>query len=335
MPEQEKTNEQPLVFLASSPHIASPVTTQRLMLNVIIALAPVSIFGVVIFGIPALLNIVVAVVSAMGAESLFRRLLKRDVRFTDGSAAVTGLLLALVLPPTTPAWITAMGAIFAVVVAKEFFGGLGANIFNPALAGRAFLLMSFPAAITTWETPIRLIDSSINTIVDELSGATALALLEEEGLLYTEEYWWALRSLVIGNHSGTIGETSVILLFAAFVFLLVTKTIDWRAPVGMLVATFVTSLALGMDAVLGTLTGGVFFAAIFMVTDYVTSPLTDKGKLIFGLGAGVITVLIRKFGDFPEGVTYGILVMNAITPFLNRLIQKKYGFVPKAKGAGK
>ncbi|MDR2741989.1 MAG: RnfABCDGE type electron transport complex subunit D [Treponema sp.] len=333
-------NEQSSLILASSPHIVSPVTTKWLMANVLIALAPASVFGVVIFGLPALLTIIVAVAAAVLAEACFRSITKQDIRIKDLSAAVTGLLLALVLPPGTPLWITALGAIFAIVVAKEFFGGLGANVFNPALIGRAFLIMSFPAAITTWHVPggFRV------PITDAVSTATPLNIIKQGGGiadvavslgLPSSDYGSVMGTLFFGNHGGCIGETSIPLILVGAVYLLVTKTIDWRAPAAMIVATVLSSLLLGMDPLFAILSGGVIFGAVFMATDYVSAPLTAYGKLVFGFGAGLITVLIRKWGNYPEGVTYGLLIMNAVTPFLNRLLQKKYGFVPKPKGAGK
>jgi electron transport complex protein RnfD len=313
------------------------------MAHVLIALTPVSLFGVVIFGVPALLNIVVGILAAMAGEVVFRLITKQDYRVTDLSAAVTGLLLALVLPPTTPLWMTALGSIFAIVVAKEFFGGLGANVFNPALIGRAFLIMSFPAAITTWNLP-----AGAQTTADSITGATPLGILKMEGTIADvgagfrslglsagSDYWDTLRTLFIGNHGGCIGETSILLILAGGVYLLLTKTIDWRAPAAMIFGTVLTSLALGLDPLFAVLSGGVLFGAVFMVTDYVSTPVTATGKLIFGLGAGIITVLIRKWGAYPEGTSYGILIMNALTPFLNRFIQKKYGFVPRKKGAVK
>jgi electron transport complex protein RnfD len=306
------------------------------------ALAPASIFGILIFGIPALVTILVSVVSAVAAEALFRLITKQEVRIGDLSAAVTGLLLALVLPPATPPWMTALGAVFAVVVAKEFFGGLGANVFNPALIGRAFLLMSFPAAITSWREPAFFFGA------DGLSGATPLGIIKlggtvadvgadfaALGLAASADYPATLKTLFFGYHGGCIGETSVLFILAGGLFLLIKKTIDWRAPAAMIGMTFLASLVLGADPLFAILSGGLCFGALFMATDYVTAPLTAKGKLLFGCGAGLITVLIRKWGNYPEGVSYGILIMNAITPFLNRLLQKKYGFVPKkARTAG-
>jgi electron transport complex protein RnfD len=362
----------PPVFLSSSPHFASPVNSRQLMGNMLFALAPVSIYGVVIFGLPALLNIVVSTAAAILGESLFRVITRQEPRAADLSAGVTGLLLALILPPSTPYWMTALGAVFAVVVAKEFFGGLGANVFNPALIGRAFLLMSFPAALTTWHFPqehfvTKFTEAMGNaSLVDGVSGVTPMNIIktgadagkivlqiesfwpmnvlktgfdtagigrvfEAAKLSPAADYWATIKTLFIGNHAGSIGESSIFLILAALIFLLVTKTIDWRAPVGMIAAGVLASWALQMDPLVGLLGGGLLFGAVFMATDYVTAPLTAKGKLIFGFGAGLITILIRKWGSYPEGVTYGILVMNGVTPFLNRLLPGKYGFVPKKK----
>ncbi|MDR2398558.1 MAG: RnfABCDGE type electron transport complex subunit D [Spirochaetaceae bacterium] len=325
------------LILASSPHIVSPVETKQLMARVLIALGPVSIFGVCIFGIPALLTILVAVAAAILAEAGFRRLLGKDIRVQDCSAAVTGLLVALILPPGTPLWMTALGSVFAVVVAKEFFGGLGANVFNPALIGRAFLLMSFPAAITTWRRP-----GGFGFNTDAVSAPTPLNVLKQEGgigdialsmgLDPSGGYASVIGNLFLGNHGGCIGETSILCILAGAGYLLITKTIDYRAPAAMIAATVLGSGVLGMDPLFALMSGGVLFGAVFMATDYVTAPITPAGKVIFGFGAGLITVLIRKWGNYPEGVTYGLLIMNGVTPYLNRLLPRKYGFVPKPKG---
>ncbi|GHV87079.1 electron transport complex subunit D [Spirochaetia bacterium] len=353
---RNRRTETPLL-LASSPHIGSPVVTQVLMRNVLIALGPVTIFGIVLFGLPALLTVLVSVVSAIAGESLFRLITKQPVRVADLSAGVTGLLLALVLPPSTPLWMTALGAIFAIIVAKEFFGGLGANVFNPALIGRAFMLMSFPAAVTTWHRPpggfVTSLADHLNasSIVDGVSGVTPLNIIKlggsvhdvgrdfltHAGLGASPEYWSIIKTLFIGNHAGCIGESSTFLILAGLIYLLVTKTIDWRAPLAMIAAGFLASLIFsGFDfsfSLFSILSGGLFFGAVFMATDYVSTPITAKGKLIFGFGAGLITILIRNWGSYPEGVMYGILIMNGVTPFLNRLLPKKYGFVAKKKPA--
>jgi electron transport complex protein RnfD len=319
--------------------------------HVLIALAPAAVFGVVLYGPPALAVILVTTAASAAGEALFRLVTRQENRSGDLSAVVTGLLLALTLPPGTPLWMAALGGIFAAVVAKEFFGGIGANVFNPALSGRAFLLMSFPAAITTWAVPgrawgtaITAADAVSGASIDAVSGATPLAVVKSgagvsgaasglfaAGLSSGDSYPDMIKTLFIGNHGGTIGESSILLILAGCFYLLVTKVIDWRAPLAMIVSAFVLSFVLGLDPLFGILSGGLCFGAVFMATDYTTAPLTANGKIIFGAGAGIITVLIRKWGGYPEGVTYGILMMNALTPFLNRLIQKKYGFVKKAK----
>jgi electron transport complex protein RnfD len=325
----------------------------------LIALSPATVFGIVVFGLPALYTVLVSVAAAVLGEALFRLVTRQEARVRDLSAAVTGLLLALSLPPSTPPWMTALGAVFAVIVAKEFFGGLGANVFNPALAGRAFMLMSFPAAMTRWHRPpsgfaLGLADElSAASIVDGVSGVTPLNIAkslaggnrlgEAVAALGKDlfaagasgaDYWSTIKTLFIGNHAGAIGESSVLLILAACLFLLITKTIDWRAPLAMTLVGLLASLALGYDPLFGVFSGGLLYGAVFMTTDYVTAPLTSKGKLIFGCGAGLITVLIRRLGGYPEGVTYGILIMNALSPFLNRLLPRKYGYVPRKKPHG-
>jgi electron transport complex protein RnfD len=313
--------------------------------RVLMALAPCAVFGVWLFGLPALLTILTSTAAAVGAETLFRLITRQEIRAADLSAAVTGLLLGLILPPATPLWMTALGAAFAVVAAKEFFGGLGANVFNPALAGRAFLLMSFPAALTTWQRPLGFAADAVSAATplgvmkagmaapaviegDVVIGGLSRALLDaglpnNRGDLMMTLFW--------GNHAGSIGETSIALILAGAFFLLITKTIDWRAPAAMIASAFLAAWARGLDPLFSILSGGLLFGAAFMATDYVSAPVSAAGKLIFGFGAGLITVLIRKWGSFPEGVTYGILIMNAVTPFLNRLIHKKYGHVPAKK----
>ncbi len=321
------------LLLSSSPHVYSGVTTRRLMLSVIIALLPATVFGVVLYGLPALGVILTSVAASVLSEAGFRALLKRDIRIGDLSAVVTGLLLALIIPPSTPLWMVALGAVFAIVVAKEFFGGLGANPFNPALVGRAIMIMSFPAALTTWHSPFA-------PIADAYTTATPLNLLKM-GQSLTDVastvgastpaglYW----NLLIGTRAGSIGESSVILLLAGAAFLLIMGVIAWVTPVFMLGSIALFSWILGVDPLVAVISGGAVLGAFFMATDYASTPMTPKGKAIFGIGAGLVTVLIRQFGGFPEGVTYGILIMNAFAPFLNKLRVPKYGFVKPAKPA--
>jgi Na+-translocating ferredoxin:NAD+ oxidoreductase subunit D len=319
------------LLLSSSPHIYSGVTTRRIMLCVIIALLPAAVFGVVLYGLPALAVILTSVVAAVASEAGFRALIKRDIRVGDLSAVVTGLLLALIVPPSTPLWMVGLGALFAIVIAKEFFGGLGSNPFNPALIGRAFMLMSFPAAMTTWHSPFA-------PIADAYTTATPLHLLKAGqslqdvaaslGVSDTTGLCW---NLFIGTRAGCIGESSVILLLAGAIFLLIMGVISWFTPVAMLGTIALLSWILGANPLVAVLSGGAVLGAFYMATDYSSTPMTPKGKVIFGIGAGLITVLIRKFGGYPEGITYGILIMNALTPYLNKLRVKKYGFVKPAK----
>jgi electron transport complex protein RnfD len=303
------------------------------MFVVVLTLLPLAAYGVWLFGVPALVTIVASVASTVIFESLFRLVIKQDVRAGDFSAVITGLLLALVLPPTTPVWMTVLGALFAVVVAKEFFGGLGANVFNPALSGRAFLLISFATPLTTWIAPHSVDGMSTATplsFIKPTEGAvmTASAIAEKLGLSSDLALYW---KLFIGERAGCIGEGAIFYILIVGVILAVTKIIDWRAPVAMVVtAVAVTSLA-GIDPLLTLLSGGLLFGAVFMATDYATTPVTPSGRLIFGAGCGLIASLIRLFGGYPEGVMFSILIMNALVPFLNKIITRKYGWVSPAK----
>ncbi|GAB1454790.1 RnfABCDGE type electron transport complex subunit D [Spirochaetota bacterium] len=329
------------LLLSSSPHVYTGVTPQKLMLSVIIAMTPVSVYGVVLYGLPALLIIAVSIATAVLSEMAFRAITRQPSRLGDLSAVVTGLLVALICPPSIPLWMVAMGSFAAIVLAKEFFGGLGANPFNPALIGRAILLMSFPAAMTTWHVPFK-------GISDASSGATPLNIVKmggtiadvgkgfvENGLAASADYGSTLWTLFVGNRAGCIGESSILLLLVGLVFLLAVKTIVFITPLAMIGTAFLASWALGMDPVFGILSGGLLFGAVFMATDYSSSPVTPLGKAMFGAGAGLLTVIIRRFGGYPEGVTYGILIMNAVAPYMDKLRVKKYGFVPPAKPSKK
>jgi electron transport complex protein RnfD len=244
--------------------------------------------------------------------------------------------MALVLPPAMGSWSNlwriVLASFMAIVVAKGFFGGIGANVFNPALIGRAFLVVSFPTQMTTWTMPFlaNKVDAvSSATLLTQIKGGT----LPAQTISNFKDYFFGLRA-------GCIGETAIFLILIALIFLLCTKTIDWRAPVGMvctaltgtIIASAVTGSNIGQDILLTLLTGGLLFGATFMVTDYATTPVTKKGRLIFGIGCGLITFLIRQFSGYPEGVMFSILIMNSTVSFLNRLIGKKYGFVKKPKG---
>jgi Na+-translocating ferredoxin:NAD+ oxidoreductase subunit D len=328
------------IYLSSSPHYSTPLTTRQIMFTVVAALLPIAVYSVFLFGLPALVTLLVSVASCMAFEALFRLVTRQDIRVGDYSSVITGLLLAMVIPPVTPVWMIILGAFFAIVVAKEFFGGLGANVFNPALSGRAFLLVSFAIPLTTWMKPLVGPFSA-----DAVSSATPLTMIKpgENAVMAASEiaqkfgldssldvYW----NLFIGQRAGSLGESAIFLVVLAFIVLSVFKIIDWRAPVAMIVtAVAVTALA-GIDPLLTLLSGGLVFGAVFMTTDYATSPVTPGGRLVFGAGCGLITALIRVFGGYPEGVMFSILIMNALVPFLNRIIVKKYGWVPPAKKQG-
>jgi electron transport complex protein RnfD len=303
------------------------------MLAVIIALLPTTIYGIYLFGARALLLVAATVAASVLSEWGFRALIKEEIHIGDLSAVVTGLLLALILPPSTPIWMAVLGAFVSIVVAKEFFGGLGQNPFNPALIGRAFLLMSFPAAITTWHKPLK-------GLVDAASTATPLNILKQGGALKdvaasvgATDLGGLYLQLFLGNRSGSLGETSILLVTLGGLFLVGVGVIQLAVPLAMLGSTALLSWIFGIDPLFALLSGGVVFGAFFMATDYSTSPITIKGKLLYGVGIGVILVLIRKLGGFPEGVTYAILVMNMLSPFLDKLRTKKYGYVaPKKAG---
>ena len=287
--------------LSISPHIHSGRSTAGIMRDVLISLAPAAIAGTVIFGLRALLVIAVCVGASVGFEALFNVIAKKEQTVGDLSAAVTGLLLALNLPAGTPIWQCIIGALFAIVVVKCLFGGIGANPVNPAITARVFMLVSFSSVAT----------ASYPKIVDTAAGATPLAA----------DKMPKVTDLLLGLHGGAIGETCAVALLVGFVYLLVRKVISWHLPVTFIGTVFVFSLLMerfDFTAALSlVLSGGLIIGAVFMATDYVTSPATAWGKVIFGLGAGLITCMIRYFGTYPEGVSFAILIMNILTPYID------------------
>ena len=293
--------------LSVSPHIHSSRSTSRIMLDVILALLPATAAGAVIFGLRALLVVAVTVAACVGFEALFNLLAKKEQTVGDLSAAVTGLLLALNLPANIPLWQCVVGALFAIVVVKCLFGGLGCNPVNPAITARVFMLVAFGA----------MAKAAYPTVVDTVSGATPLASEEATSLM----------DLFLGNHGGAIGETCAAALLLGGIYLIVRRVITWHIPVAFIGTVFLTSFLMeSMDPMAGlaaVLSGGLLIGAIFMATDYVTSPATPWGKIIFGLGAGLITFLIRYFGVYPEGVSFAILFMNIITPYISSWTKRK------------
>lgn len=288
--------------VSSSPHIHTHDSTSSIMLAVIIALVPAAIYGTIIFGWYAGLIILVSVVSAVLAEYIWNLIMKKPNSLGDLSAVVTGLLLALNLPPRVPLYLPVIGSAVAIIVVKQMFGGLGNNFVNPAIAARIILMVSFPKFMTEFYSPFTITTS-----------ATPLAPLG------TASY----KELLLGMHAGCIGETSVLLLAICGIGLIVTKIIDPIIPFTYIGSVFVLSWAFGMDPVYAIMSGGLMIGAFFMATDYVTSPTLPLGKLIFGIGCGLLTVVIRKFASLPEGVSYSILLMNILVPHIDNLTALK------------
>ena len=311
------------LFVSSSPHFNFKCSTQMIMGTVLIALLPEIIMGIVLFGLAALIRILVSVASCVLFEFLFQKVTKQKIVIANLSACVTGVMMAMVCPPTAPVWMFVVGAAVAMIVAKGLFGGIGSNVFNPALTGRAFMFLSFPAAMgASWMTP-----KTLGGSIDAVSSATTLSAIKAGTFAIEDGTLW---QYFIGNRAGCIGETSVLLILISFAFLALAHIIDWRAPVAMVGTVAICSLIAGENVALSLMTGGLMFGATFMVTDYATAPITKKGRLVFGFGCGLITFLIRKFGGYPEGVMFSILIMNSVAPFLNNLTARKYGYGKKA-----
>ena len=312
--------ESSLLTISTSPHIKDRDSVQKIMWTVVISLLPAVFAGVYVFGIRALLVILISVVSSIATESIIQHITHRKITVDDGSAVITGMLLAMVIPPNVPLWMPAIGSFCAIALAKAPFGGLGYNIFNPALIGRAILMASFPVAMTTWQLPI-----SMQTL-DTVTGATTLAIIKES----RSENILPLWSLFIGKSGGCLGETSDFALLLGAILLLARRYILWYIPlsyIGTVALIFGTKEVFGdrnfeMIAV-QIFSGGLTLGAFYMATDMVTSPLTKVGGIIFGVGAGVLTCIIRILGGYPEGVCYAILLMNAFTPLIDKYIKPR------------
>lgn len=307
------------LVVSSSPHIHSGASTQRIMLDVVIALLPATVAAVVLFGLKALLMIAVSVATAVISEFVFNLVVKKKQTVGDLSAVITGLLLALNLPTTVTVWQIIVGAVFAIVVVKCLFGGIGCNFANPALTARIMMLIAFGASIGGGTNP---------TIVDMNAGATPLAVMDgSEGTLPS------LLDMLLGLRGGAIGETCAIALILGGIYLLARRVISWHTPVIYVGTVFVLSLIVKQDlnmALYQVLGGGLMIGAIFMATDYSTSPTNKLGKSVFALGCGLLTVLIRFLGGSPEGASYAILMMNILSPYIEKLCARKsFGKVGK------
>lgn len=304
---------------ASSPHIKSAVSTGRIMADVLIALLPALAVGIWVLGLRALLIALISVAASLLFEGLFQLVVHRPVTLTDGSAAVTGLLLAMTLPASVPCWVAVLGAFFAIVVVKGLFGGLGQNVLNPALAGRAFLLLLFPASVVRYPAlgqKLRVFGSA----VDAVSTATPLHEMRIPALPDA-----SLWDMFLGRIPGSIGEISALALLLGGAYLLARRVISLRIPaaylgtVALLTLLFPKAQNAAVWMLYHLLGGGLMLAAFFMATDYTTSPVTPWGQVLYGIGCGVITVLLRSFGLFPEGVTYAVLLMNGLVCLLDRV----------------
>lgn len=328
-------------IISASPHVHSSRTSQRLMYDVLIALSPAFLVSIYVFGIGALLVTAVAVVSCIFFEFIIQKyLLKTAITIHDGSALLTGVLLAFNLPSNLPIWMIVVGSLVAIGIAKSSFGGLGFNIFNPALVGRVFLLISFPVQMTSWPTAVE----NQGKLLDAVTGATPLGFVKEG--LQAGETMTSLASqipsnmeLFLGITGGSLGEMSVLALLIGGIYLLIRKVISWHIPITMLgtiaIVTgvfWLVSPENNASPLFHILTGGAVLGAFYMATDLVTSPITRKGMLIFAVGVGLLTVVIRIFGAYPEGVSFAIIIMNAFVPLINTYFKpRRFGSKIKTK----
>ncbi len=322
--------------ISSSPHVHSPVTTQTIMRDVLIALAPALIGSVYFFGFRSLIVTLISVAACVLFEWLYNKIMKKHDKTYDLSACVTGVLLAFVCPPTIPYWTIILGAFFAIVVVKQLFGGLGRNFVNPALAGRAFMF-SWPVLMSTWVKVGFENAAGILSTADAVTAATPLASMHMDKVIDPKA--GSILDMFLGNVGGCIGETSALLLLIGFGYLLMRKVITARIPLAYIgtVAVLAFLFPMGNDRLTWMAAqvfgGGLMLGAIFMATDYVTSPITKLGQIIFGIGCGVLTILIRYFGGYNEGVSYAILVMNCVVVLLDRIGRPKKFGAPKKEAA--
>ena len=304
------------LIVSTSPHLYKEESVSRIMWMVVLSLLPAGIAGIFIFGEGALRVIILSIVSALITEGLLQVLTKKKITVLDGSAFLTGLLLAFNLPPEVPLWLPVVGAFFAIAIGKAVFGGLGQNIFNPALVGRVFLMASWPKYMTNFSQ------------LDAVATATPLALIKKGRILENISY----GDLFLGKHGGCIGEVCILALALGAIFLFIRGYLSWHIPIPYILTVGLFTYLFGPkglftgDWLFHILSGGLILGAFFMATDYVTSPLTRKGQIIFGVGCGLLTAIIRLWGGYPEGVSYAILMMNAATPIIDRYTRNRiYG----------
>lgn len=317
------------LLISPSPHVHSGDSIEKNMYGVLIALIPAFICSVLFFGIGAIIVMLTSVLACLFFEYVIQKyLMKQQPTIFDGSALITGVLLAFNVPSNLPVWIIIIGALVAIGIGKMSFGGLGCNIFNPALVGRVFLLISFPVQMTTWPLP----QGFAGSYLDAQTGATPLAILKEAVKtgqpvtdLLSADTFVGYKNMLIGNTGGSLGEVAALALLIGFAYMLFRKIISWHIPVAIFATVIIFSGILHLcnpeqyaGPLFHLLSGGMMLGAIFMATDYVTSPMTYKGMFIYGAGIGILTVVIRVFGAYPEGMSFAILIMNAFTPLINR-----------------
>ncbi|MBQ4917848.1 MAG: RnfABCDGE type electron transport complex subunit D [Muribaculaceae bacterium] len=323
------------LVVSGSPHIHSTDSVNRRMWGVVIALMPAVAYSVYLFGLGALVVLLTSVLGCVITEYLIQRyMLGGKTTITNGSAVITGLLLAMNLPSNLPIWIILIGCVVAIGLGKYAFGGLGQNIFNPAILGRVFLLISFPQQMTSWPLPL----VNRGEYLDATTGATYLGQMKMEAMstadsstgasavneIATESLTWI--DALIGNMGGSLGEMSAIALIIGGVFMLLRGIISWHIPVSIIGTVMLFAWGAGVDPVMSVLSGGVMLGAIFMATDYVTSPMTRRGMVMYGMMIGIITMIIRLWGAYPEGVSFAILIMNGFTPLINKFVRpRKFG----------
>jgi len=307
------------LIVSGSPHIHKQESISRIMWTVVLSIIPAGIAGIIIFGLDALWVTLAAVIAALLTEALFEIWTKKKITVMDGSAVITGILLAYNLPSNVPLWLPVVGAVFSIAIGKQVFGGLGQNIFNPALVGRVFLMASWPKYMTTFVKPLSY---------DAVTSATTLAVLKEGKILEHISY----LDLFLGKRGGCIGEVCILALLIGAAILLYKGYISWHIPATYILTTAVFTYIFGAkqlfhgDWLFHILNGGLILGAFFMATDYVATPLTAKGQIIFGIGCGLLTAIIRLWGGYPEGASYAILMMNAATPFIDRYTKNRiYG----------
>ncbi|WP_027702488.1 RnfABCDGE type electron transport complex subunit D [Metaclostridioides mangenotii] len=322
------------LIVSSSPHIRSNEDTSYIMKQVTIALLPAAVAGIYFFRLSALSAMFFCILGTVGSEFLFQKLLKKESSIGDYSAVVTGLLLAFNVPASLPWWMCLLGGAFAIIVVKMVFGGIGNNFLNPALASRAFLLASFPVAMTAWTAPGAT--NWIGKNIDAVSAATPLSFLKQgaDGVSALAQNNISLTDMIVGNIGGSLGETSAILIILGGVYLMYKGIINYVIPVAYIVTVFIlTFLFSGFDltfAVYQLFAGGLMLGAFFMLTDYTTSPMTKKAQIIYAVVAGLLTTVIRMYGGYPEGVSYSILLVNVLTPLLDKYVKNRvFGEVAK------